>query len=426
MTTNAIQSVVSRRDCLAAGVTIACAPATMHLPSIREADLSQSVANPSLLPATAAFAPTDLTYLDNGSQHPISLNAKAALDRYIAKRMLDPLVRNDSLDQDGLLVKFARLINADVSEVTYVQSTTAAEQMIIRALGLPRSGGHIVTDTLHFFGSIPLYEELGMRGCEVTWLRPVNGRIRIEDMRSAVRKGTRLVALSLVSTINGFQQDLRQVCDIAHAAGALVYADIIHAAGCIPLDVKASGVDFAACATYKWLMGDFGLGFLYVRKDVLPRLERTNFGYYGIADIATHAYPLDPPGTTIADYRFRDDATGAFALGTHGHTNIAMLHASLDLIERLGVASIQTHAQGLIDHLKREVPKRGYPSMTPPEARTPIATFVLANARDRLTKPLAMAGVKITLSSNRFRLTPSIQNTEADIERFLRALPKPS
>jgi selenocysteine lyase/cysteine desulfurase len=41
------------------------------------------------------------------------------------------------LDEEGLLAKFARLINAEPDEVTYVQSTTAAEQMVLRALDLP-------------------------------------------------------------------------------------------------------------------------------------------------------------------------------------------------------------------------------------------------------------------------------------------------
>ena len=71
---------------------------------------------------------------------------------------------------------------------------------------------------------------------------------------------TKLVAVSLVSMINGFQHDLKALCDIAHSRGALVYADIIQGAGAVPIDVHAWGVDFCACATYKWLMGDFGVG----------------------------------------------------------------------------------------------------------------------------------------------------------------------
>ncbi|MEH3047358.1 aminotransferase class V-fold PLP-dependent enzyme [Sphingomonas adhaesiva] len=405
---------LTRRQYLAASTAAAALPAA----AVRATPPAGALAR------AGDFAATDIAYLDNGSQHPMPLVGKAAVEAYLAKRTLDPAAQGYVLDDEAPRAAFAKLINADADEIAWVQSTTAGEQMVLRALGLPQAGGHIVTDTLHFFGSIPLYEEMARQGCEVTWLRPVDGRIRIEDMRRAVRKGTKLVALSLVSTINGFEHDLKAVCDIAHAAGALVYADIIHAAGAVPVDVKASGVDFAACATYKWLMGDFGLGFLYVRRDVLPRLKRSNYGYYGMKTFTPHVYPLDPPGATIADYDFSPDATGAFALGTHAHAVIAQLGATLPYIAALGVPAIQRHAQELTDRLKQELPRRGYPLMTPPEARTPIVTCVLAGARERLTAPMAAAKVRLTIGANRFRLTPSVQNGHADIDRFLGALPK--
>ena len=88
---------------------------------------------------------------------------------------------------------------------------------------------------------------------------------------------------------NGFQHDLKAVCDLAHAHGAYVYADIIQAAGAVPIDVRASGVDFAAAATYKWLMGDFGLGFLYVREDLLDAvIQRPHWSYRSAADVDIH------------------------------------------------------------------------------------------------------------------------------------------
>lgn len=387
--------------------------------------LAQAVVPPPIvLPARSAFQQTDLAYLDNGSQHPVSLGARAAIDRYLAKRSLDPAAQDFELDEDGLLAKFARLINADPGEVCFVQSTTAGEQAVIRALDLPASGGHVVSDTLHFFGSLPLYEDLAQRGVEVSWVRAVDGRIRLEDMRAALRKGTRLVALSLVSTINGFEHDLKAVCDLAHAHGALVYADVIHAVGCVPFDVKASGVDFAACASYKWLMGDFGLGFLYVRKDRLAGLKRQNWGYYGMSAFTSHVHPLDPPGESVADYAFSEDARGAFAIGTHSHTVIAQLHHSLDWIAGIGTAAIQVHAQGLLAHLREELPRRGYRLLTPPESRAPLLTAQLRDARKVLAEPMKAAGVRITLGANRFRLTPSVQNDHGDIDRFLRALPR--
>jgi selenocysteine lyase/cysteine desulfurase len=375
-------------------------------------------------PDKAAFFPTDVTYFDSGSFHPISIGARAALDTYIARRSLDSSASNQQVEDTDVLAKFARLVNADADEVAFVQSTTTGEQMVLRSLGIPQSGGHIVTDTLHFFGSLPLYEEMARQGMEVTWLKPRDGRISIEDMKRAVGKGTKLVALSAVSTFNGFQHDLRAVSDIAHANGALVYADIIHAAGCVPLDLHASGVDFAACASYKWLMGDFGLGFIYARKDVQPKLSRTNYGYYGIGKFEPHIYPLDPPGNDVADYAFDNNATGLFALGTHGEMVMSQLNYSLDYISRLGVSNIQAHAQTIVNRLKKELPQRGYPLLTPPEATTPLVTCLLPNARKILAPRLQAAKIRLTTGTNRFRVSVSVFNSMQDVDRLLSVLGK--
>ena len=376
---------------------------------------------PATLPDRASFPLGSTVYLNSGSQHPISRQADAAVSAYLRHRETHPVPDAYALDSEGVLAKFARLVNADADEVTFVQSTTAGEQMIVKSLGLPEAGAKVVTDTLHFFGSFPLYAELEKSGCEVTWVRPRDGRISMEDMDKAIAPGTRLVSLSLVSTFNGFEHDLKAVCDLAHSRGALVYADIIHAAGCIPVDLHASGVDFACCASYKWLMGDFGLGFVYVRKGAMSSLRRTNFGYYGISQFQTHIYPLDPPGDSIADYAFSDDATGWFALGTHSHTVIAMLDASLDYILGIGVDNIQAHAIGLTARLKEGLASQGYDLATPPETRTPIVTCIYADARNRMSDRMKAAGIVTTLSRNRFRPTVSVFNTTDDVDAFLDA-----
>ena len=397
--------------------------ATGSLPLVKLAFADDSPAPAtSVLPDKTAFAATDVLYLDSGSQHPISLGALAESNRYLAERALQPSYAPYDRNDAGVLGKYARLVNADVDEVAFVQSTTTAEQMFLRALGIPGSGGHIVTDTLHFFGSLPLYAEMEKQGMEVTWVRERDGRIPLEDVKKAIRPGTRLVSLSLVSTINGFTHDLKAVCDMAHEAGALVFADIIHAAGCMPLDLHATGVDLAAGASYKWLMGEFGLGFLYVRKDVQPRLKRTNYGYYGMSEFNSHVYPLDPPGETIVDYAFQDNATGQFALGTHSHLPIPILHHSLDYLLRVGVENIQAHAQTMVDRLKEELPQRGFQVITPKESRAPIVACALPNAREVLGEKLAKAKARITVSRNRFRITPSVFNDMNDIDRLLEVL----
>ena len=411
-------SPMTRRQYLAAsGVVAAAAP-------FASARLRAEAVAPSLL-MPGQFELGDLVYLDSGSQHPIPKAARAAGEAYFARRAYDPAITTPRPDDDNVRAKFARLINADPDEIAFVPSTTAGEQMVLRALGLPESGAHIVTDTLHFFGSFPIYGEMARQGCEVSWLRPVDGRIRIEDVEAAVRKGTRLIALSLVSTYNGFAHDLRRVCEIAHAAGARVFADIIHAAGCVPLDVRESGVDFAACASYKWLMGDFGLGFLYVRKDRLPELRRFQAGYYGISSFTSHVYPLDPSGEAVADYSFAETAMGYFAQGTFSHGTTALLDTSLDMLLEIGTARIQAHVQPMVRRLKQELPRLGYELATPEEAETPLVTFVFAGAAERLKEPLGAAKIKLTASRNRFRVTPSVFKTMADIDALVDLLKRP-
>lgn len=386
------------------------------------ADTPAAPAATASLPYKEGFAPFAVTYLDSGSQHPLSLGAQAEARRYLAHRALEPAAADYERPDQAVLEKYARLVNADSEEITFVQSTTAGEQMFLRSLGLPEAGGHVVTDTLHFFGSLPLYAEMQRQGVDVTWVRHRDGRVHLEDMAKAIRPGTKLVALSLVSTINGFQHDLKAVCDLAHAAGALVYADIIHAVGCIPVDLHASGVDLAAGASYKWLMGEFGLGFLYVRKDVRPRLKRTNYGYYGMNAFQPHIYRYDPPGDSVVEYGFRDDATGMFALGTHAHAPIAILGHSLDYLLGTGVENIQAHAQTLVGRLKAELPERGFEVTTPAETRTPMVACALPDARQALGRKLQDHGVKITLSRNRFRVSVSVFNDMADIDKLLEAL----
>jgi selenocysteine lyase/cysteine desulfurase len=405
--------MLTRRDLLLSAGT---------LPLIPAADVRATPRQPATLPDTAAFLPTDITYLDSGSFHPISLGARAAIESYLARRALDPRAPSRGVEEQEVLGKFARLVNADLDEVAFVQSTTTGEQMVLKALGIPQSGGHIVTDTLHFFGSFPLYEELARQGMEVSWVQQHDGRIALDDVTKAVRNGTKLVALSGVSTFNGFQHDLKEVAAIAHERGALVYADVIHAAGCVPLDLHASGVDFAACASYKWLMGDFGLGFLYVRKSVQPQLQRTNYGYYGVSEFKTHVYPLDPPGDSVADYTFENSATGEFALGTHAEIIMAQLNHSLEYILQLGVSNIQAHAQSLTERLKHELPDRGYKLLTPPATRTPLVTCLFPDARRILTPRLKDAKIRMTLAANRFRVSISVFNTMHDIDRLLTVL----
>ena len=166
----------------------------------RAAAAAPSAGKAVVLPDKSAFAAMPGPYLDSGTMHPFALGARDAVRRYLDQRASTDGRYPTDAAETRVKANFARLINAAPEEIAFVQSTTAGEQLVIDALDLPRAGGRIVTDTLHFFGSFYLYEQLARQGMDVAWLRPRDNRIDLDEMERAIVPGTKLVALSLVST----------------------------------------------------------------------------------------------------------------------------------------------------------------------------------------------------------------------------------
>ena len=220
----------------------------------------------------------------------------------------------------------------------------------------------------------------------------------------------------------GFHHDLKAVCDAAHARGAHVYADAVQAAGAMPIDVKASGVDFCACSGYKWLMGDMGIGFLYVKENLLDRIvHRPVYGFRQMSHLQYHIFPGDPPGGNVMDSTAASTAAGHFEIGTFSNPTIAALSYSLDWIQQIGVESIQAHAQKLTRRLMRELPRLGFEPMTPAEPASHIVTFAMKDARQTAAK-LRRAKVDVGLSERRMRISPAVYNDESDIDKLIEAL----
>jgi selenocysteine lyase/cysteine desulfurase len=363
--------------------------------------------------------------LNNARWHPMSRSAKQAVVEYLDYKMRGVWVPPPDFESpESIEVRrsFANLIGARPAEIAFINSTTAGENMIVAALGLHRPGkSNIVTDALHFEGSLYLYQELAKKGVDVRIVKPHGWQIEMRDFEAAIDSNTKLISISAVSYINGFEHDLKSVCGIAHAMGAYVYADAVQAAGCLPLDVRESGVDFLATASYKWLMGDFGLGFLYVREDLLAKLEQTQWSFRQFREFDYHAFPGDASGSFPASYRKRQDAAGLFELGTYANGVLAALSYSLPWIERLGVSNIQKHALGLNAKLRSEMPRLGYDCITPETSTAAIVGFAVKDFEATAAK-LRAKKVDVGLSRGRMRVSPSIYNTKKDVDALLNAL----
>jgi selenocysteine lyase/cysteine desulfurase len=396
------------------------------------AALGAAVSKPTL-PDKENFRVQDFeTCLNNGRWHPLSNGARAAVDKYQEYKQRGIWDRNglrtaSNPNQHGgsqtqAKQLFAQLINASPDEIAFVQSTTAGENLVVRALGLPADGVNVVTDGLHFEGSLYLYDALRRNGMDARIVKPRKWRVEMDDLDRAIDKNTRLVAVSLISFINGFEHDLKKICEMAHARGALVYADIVQAAGAIPIDVKASGVDFCSTASYKWLMGDFGLGFLYAKKSVLEgKLVRPGYSYRQLSRFSNHMFPFDEPGKSAVDWQQFKTAAGYFEQGTLANGVSETLAYSLQYIQTLGVENIQEHTQSLIERLRREVPKLGHELITPEDARGPLVAFQLKDP-EAVAAKLKKANVDVTITDHRMRVSPSVYNDQQDIDRLLQAL----
>jgi selenocysteine lyase/cysteine desulfurase len=200
-----------------------------------------------------------------------------------------------------------------------------------------------------------------------------------------------------------------------------VYADIVQAAGATPIDVRASGVDFCACSSFKWLMGDFGAGFLYAREDLLPRIRRSQYGYHSVTQIATHFLPYDPPGKGPFSWELGLDASMTFEVGSYAYAPMAALSVSLPYIRNLGVERIEAHRQPLLERLRKEMPRLGFEPITPAGTKSALLTFLVKD-RQPVFERLQKANINVRLGNHFLRVSPSVYNDMQDMERLLEAL----
>jgi len=411
--------MLTRRAIIAAASAAALAP--LATAGARQSADGFDPSSP--LPHKTAFSPFTGSYLNCASQHPLSLGGRDAINRYMD-------FKSFSLDSEHSvfqayqrnLENYARLLNATVEEVCFVQSTTVGENLILKALDIPAAGGRIVTDELHYVGSLPTYSEIAKQGMDVVTLRSTDGTINIDEFERTINSNTRLVCISSVSMVNGFQHDLKRICEIAHASGALVYADIVHQVGSTPIDVRQSGVDFCSAASYKWLMGEQGLGFLYARKDRLAEIKRPWLGHYQLRSRRGHAFPNPEPNELLTEYQHHDSALGYFAMGSQSNIVSALLDHSLPYLLQVGADRIQAYRQPLIERLQEDMPKIGFSSITPRDSKTALVSFRHSGNADELRERLDAANVTVSVASHHLRVSPSVFNDMDDVERLLDAL----
>ena len=229
-----------------------------------------------------------------------------------------------------------RIIGAGEGEVTMHQNVTICQALIHSCFDWLAKRNKLVTEELNFPTNLYLFQGLARLGARICTVPSDDGmRVPLERILSAIDEQTLLVSVSHVLFRSAAIQDVAAIVEKAHRVGAYVVADLYQSAGAVPVNVRDWNVDFATGGSVKWLCGGPGWGYLYVRRDLWPRLQP------GLSGWAAHEEPF---AFDTGEMRWAKNAL-RFTTGTPNVPGMYAARASYEIICEIGVDAIRAKSQ---------------------------------------------------------------------------------
>jgi selenocysteine lyase/cysteine desulfurase len=323
---------------------------------------------------------------------------------------------------DDIRVRAGTALGLPADEVSVTTSTTFG--MMLLAQGIRwREGDRILLGPDEFPSNAYPWFALEERGVRVETVGRPGQPLTPEALQNAIQTGGRVRALSVAAVHypTGDVQPLAEFAEILHAREAHLIVDASQAAGAVPIDWRATGVDALAASGYKWLFGPYGTGILWVRSVLRDRLANVNGNWLAVQD-ARNLTKLMTEYPRIYERHGRLFDAGEVA----SYFSLSAFRAGLDLLVEVGVQAVESAYRGLQDRAVAALegsPLRPVTNLAATR-RSPMLMFEARDGLDlqRLDAALTSRKISVSLRSGMMRVSPGIWNDEADIHAFAEAV----
>ncbi|HEX7347325.1 MAG TPA: cysteine desulfurase, partial [Candidatus Limnocylindrales bacterium] len=266
----------------------------------------------------------------------------------------------------------ARFINApDSHEIVFTRNATEAINLVAYSWGrrnIGRGDAIVLTEMEHHANLVPWQLLVQEKDGDLEFI-PItdDGELRLDVLEVLLRLKPKLVAFTHVSNTLGTINAVREITEMAHAAGALVLVDGAQAVPHVPVDVQAIGCDFYAFSGHK-MLAPMGSGALWARRELLEAMP-----------------PFLAGGEMIREVHLRrsefNEVPWKFEAGTPAVGDAIGLGVAADYLMRIGMDAVREHERALVsyalDVLPRELPQIELYGPMDPDRRGGVVPFNL-------------------------------------------------
>ena len=361
--------------------------------------------------------PEDVAYLNCAYMAPLMHSVVEAGIRGARRKARPWEITAPDFFSDGAHARglFARIVNARAEDVAIVPA--ASYGMAVAARNLPLGAGQTVLVLADQFPSnlYPWRAAAARAGAEVVTVDASDGDLTAAVL-AAIDERTAIAALPHCRWTDGALLDLEAIGECLRAAGAALALDLTQSAGALPIDVARVRPAFAASACYKWLMGPYTLGFLYVHPDYHGG-EPLEYGWSPRAGSEDFA--------RLVDYRDEyESGARRYDMGEPANFHLMpMAIAGLEQVLDWGVENVASTLSARTAAIAERARTIGLGSLPAALRAGHFLGLQFAGKAPRgLPETLARENVYVSVRGSSVRVTPHLYNTDADVDRLFAGL----